>query len=192
MSLTGALPPSSLPSTSACGPTGRTPPSRWQHLGVHGRACGGGHRAGPGRGGRVDLRVDAASRLKKQLRMANSPSARGADSVRAPFGHRWARTTPCGPPPHARVRHHIEQLAEVAVSTRYNAGSIPTPSTGTHHDRRRRRRTHGLDPLSKLHCCIRTMAVVPWCSRTKSGPGIAPSTRLGPRHRGSDLAHDHE
>ena len=67
-----------------------------------------------------------------------------------------------GPAPHARVRHQrcIEQLAEVAVSTRYNESraSTPTPITRT-----RSRSTTCVehapmvwDPLTKLHCCIRT------------------------------------
>ena len=57
--------------------------SRRQHLGVHGRACGGRHRAGPGRGRRPDLRVDAAGRPQEEA-AHGQPLLRdpGPDSVR--------------------------------------------------------------------------------------------------------------
>ena len=97
--------------------------------------------------------------LKKKLRMANlSFGTRGPIQFAAPFGH------PVGSHYAMVARRHmhefgttIEQLAEVAVSTRYNAGFNPdayyqdpitidevlsSPMVW--------------DPLSKLHCCIRS------------------------------------
>ncbi len=97
--------------------------------------------------------------LKKKLRMANlSFGTRGPVQFAAPFGH------PVGSHYAMVARRHmhefgttIEQLAEVAVSTRYNAGFNPdayyrdpitiddvvdAPMVW--------------DPLTKLHCCIRS------------------------------------
>jgi acetyl-CoA acetyltransferase len=97
--------------------------------------------------------------LKKGLRLANlSFGTRGPVQFAAPFGH------PVGSHYAMVARRHmyefgttIEQLAEVAVSTRYNASLNPdayyqdlitiddvvdAPMTW--------------DPLTKLHCCIRT------------------------------------
>ena len=81
---------------------------RRQHLGVHGRARGGGHRAGTGRGRRAHLRVDAAGRPQEEaahgeplLRDPRADAVRGA--VRPPGGVALRHG---GPAPHARVRHH--------------------------------------------------------------------------------------
>ena len=81
---------------------------------------------GPGRGGGADLRVDAAGGPKKKLRMANLSFGTRAHpvlrTVRPPVGSHYAMV--------ARRHMHefgtsIEQLAEVAVSARYNAGFNP-------------------------------------------------------------------
>jgi acetyl-CoA acetyltransferase len=97
--------------------------------------------------------------LKKKLRMANlSFGTRGPVQFAAPFGH------PVGSHYAMAARRHmyeygttIEQLAEIAVQTRYNASLNPdafyqdlitvddvvdAPMVW--------------DPLTKLHCCIRT------------------------------------
>jgi acetyl-CoA acetyltransferase len=97
--------------------------------------------------------------LKKKLRMANlSFGTRGPTQFAAPFGH------PVGSHYAMAARRHmyeygttIEQLAEVAVQTRYNASLNPdayyqdlitiddvvdAPMVW--------------DPLTKLHCCIRS------------------------------------
>ena len=51
----------------------------------------------------------------------------------------------------------IEQLAEIAVSTRYNARTTPTPTTATRsRSTTCRARAMIADPLTKLHCCIRS------------------------------------
>ncbi len=87
--------------------------------------------------------------LKKKLRMANlSFGTRGPVQFAAPFGH------PVGSHYAMVARRHmhefgttIEQLAEVAVSTRYNAGvQSRCVLPRSHHHRRRRRCTNGLGP----------------------------------------------
>ena len=97
--------------------------------------------------------------LKKRLRMANlSFGTRGPIQFDAPFGH------PVGSRYAMAARRHmhefgttIEQLAEIAVSTRYNAGfndqayyrdpiTIDDVLSST----------MTWDPLTKLHCCIRS------------------------------------
>jgi len=97
--------------------------------------------------------------LKKKLRMANlSFGTRGPIQFDAPFGH------PVGSRYAMAARRHmhqygttIEQLAEIAVSTRYNAGLNPIayyqdPITIDDVE------NSGMvwDPLTKLHCCIRS------------------------------------
>ena len=97
--------------------------------------------------------------LKKRLRMANlSFGTRGPIQFDAPFGH------PVGSRYAMAARRHmheygttIEQLAEIAVSTRYNAGfndqayyQDPITIDDVQSS------TMTWDPLTKLHCCIRS------------------------------------
>ena len=97
--------------------------------------------------------------LKKRLRMANlSFGTRGPIQFDAPFGH------PVGSRYAMAARRHmhefgttIEQLAEIAVSTRYNAGfndqayyQDPITIDDVLSS------TMVWDPLTKLHCCIRS------------------------------------
>jgi acetyl-CoA acetyltransferase len=97
--------------------------------------------------------------LKKKLRMANlSFGTRGPSQFAAPFGH------PVGSHYAMVARRHMhefgttmEQLAEVAVSTRYNAGFNPEAFY------REPLTIEGVlaeapiwDPLTKSHCCIRS------------------------------------
>jgi len=97
--------------------------------------------------------------LKKRLRMANlSFGTRGPIQFDAPFGH------PVGSRYAMAARRHmhefgttIEQLAEIAVSTRYNAGfndqayyQEPITIEDVMSS------TMTWDPLTKLHCCIRS------------------------------------
>jgi len=97
--------------------------------------------------------------LKKRLRMANlSFGTRGPIQFDAPFGH------PVGSRYAMAARRHmhefgttIEQLAEIAVSTRYNAGlndqayyQEPITIDDVMSS------TMTWDPLTKLHCCIRS------------------------------------
>jgi len=97
--------------------------------------------------------------LKKRLRMANlSFGTRGPIQFDAPFGH------PVGSRYAMAARRHmhefgttIEQLAEIAVSTRYNAGfndqayyQDPITIDDVLSS------TMTWDPLTKLHCCIRS------------------------------------
>ena len=97
--------------------------------------------------------------LKKGLRMANlSFGTRGPVQFAAPFGH------PVGSHYAMVARRHmyefgttIEQLAEVAVSTRFNAGLNPDAyyrDPITIEDVLDSGMTW--DPLTKLHCCIRS------------------------------------
>jgi acetyl-CoA acetyltransferase len=97
--------------------------------------------------------------LKKKLRMANlSFGTRGPVQFAAPFGH------PVGSHYAMAARRHmhefgttIEQLAEVAVSTRYNASLNPDAyyqDLITIDDVMESTMTW--DPLTKLHCCIRS------------------------------------
>lgn len=97
--------------------------------------------------------------LKKRLRMANlSFGTRGPIQFDAPFGH------PVGSRYALAARRHmyefgttIEQLAEIAVSTRYNAGFNPDAyyrDPITIDDVLTSPMVW--DPLTKLHCCIRS------------------------------------
>ena len=97
--------------------------------------------------------------LKKGLRMANlSFGTRGPLQFAAPFGH------PVGSHYAMVARRHmyefgttIEQLAEVAVSARFNAGLNPDAyyrDPITVEDVLDSGMTW--DPLTKLHCCIRS------------------------------------
>ena len=90
--------------------------------------------------------------LKKGLRMANlSFGTRGPLQFAAPFGH------PVGSHYAMVARRHmhefgttIEQLAEVAVSTRFNAGLNPDAYyRDPHHHRGRRRLRHDLGPADQ-------------------------------------------
>jgi len=101
----------------------------------------------------------ARADLKKGLRRANLAfSSRGPSQYDAPFGHtliaKYAMT--------ARRHMHefgttIEQLAEIAVSTRYNASLNPD---AYYRDLITIDDVAGsgliADPLTKLHCCIRS------------------------------------
>jgi acetyl-CoA acetyltransferase len=97
--------------------------------------------------------------LKKKLRMANlSFGTRGPSQFTAPFGH------PVGSHYAQVARRHmyefgttIEQLAEIAVSTRYNASLNPEAyyqDPITIDDVLNAPMMW--DPLTKLHCCIRS------------------------------------
>jgi acetyl-CoA acetyltransferase len=101
----------------------------------------------------------ARSDLKRRLRSANlSFGTRGPVQFDAPFGHtliaKYAMV--------ARRHMHefdttIEQLAEIAVSTRYNASLNPD---AYHRDPIAIDDVLGsrmiADPLTKLHCCVRS------------------------------------
>lgn len=97
--------------------------------------------------------------LKRKLRTANLTfGGRGPEQFDVPYGHtlisRYAM---------AAMRHMheygttVEQLAEIAVSTRYNASLNPD---ATHRDLLTIDEVQGApmmaDPLTKLHCCIRS------------------------------------
>ena len=125
---------SSWPSTWACGPnwvdsTGHGG-SIWEFMVEHAAAA-----IAQGLVEVVVLTYGSTQRadLKKKLRMANlSFGTRGPIQFAAPFGH------PVGSHYAMVARRHmhefgttIEQLAEVAVSARYNAGFNPEPTTGT-------------------------------------------------------------
>jgi acetyl-CoA acetyltransferase len=97
--------------------------------------------------------------LKKKLRMANlSFGTRGPSQFAAPFGH------PVGSHYAMTARRHMhefgttmEQLAEVAVSARYNAGFNPEAyyrDPITIEDVLAEKPIW--DPLTKSHCCIRS------------------------------------
>src|ERR1035438_3192210 len=97
--------------------------------------------------------------LKKKLRMANlSFGTRGPIQFAAPFGH------PVGSHYAMSARRHmhefgttIEQLAEIAVSARYNAGFNPDAyyrDPITVEDVQSSKMI--ADPFTKLHCCIRS------------------------------------
>ena len=160
MSLTGALPPVELAEYLGIRPnwvdsTGHGG-SIWEFMVEHAAAA-----IAQGLVEVVVLTYGSTQRadLKKKLRMANlSFGTRGPIQFAAPFGH------PVGSHYAMVARRHmhefgtsLEQLAEVAVSTRYNAGFNPdayyqdpitidevlsSPMVW--------------DPLSKLHCCIRS------------------------------------
>ena len=86
----------------------------------------------------------------------------------------------------------IEQLAEIAVSTRYNASLNPDAyyrDPITIEDVQSSRMI--ADPLTKLHCCIRSDgggAIVLTPEERARDLRLAPG--LGARHRRGHLAHD--
>jgi acetyl-CoA acetyltransferase len=102
----------------------------------------------------------ARADLKKKLRTANLAfSSRGPSQFESPWGHtliaKYAMT--------ARRHMHeygttIEQLANIAVDTRYNAGLNPEGAFYTDpitvEDVQNERMI--ADPFTKLHCCIRS------------------------------------
>ncbi len=97
--------------------------------------------------------------LKRRLRTANLAfSARGPGQFEAPFGHSLIAKYAMSARRHmVEFGTTIEQLAEIAVSTRYNASLNPDayytdPITidDVQNDRMM------ADPLTKLHCCIRS------------------------------------
>ncbi len=97
--------------------------------------------------------------LKRRLRTANlSFGTRGPIQFDAPFGHPVAARYAMA----ARRHFHeygttIEQLAEIAVSTRYNASFNPQAyyrDPITIDDVQSSKMI--ADPLTKLHCCIRS------------------------------------
>ena len=183
MSLTGALPPVELAEYLGIRPnwvdsTGHGG-SIWEFMVEHAAAAiaqglvevGGAH-----------LRLDPRADLKKKLRMANlSFGHAGPIQFAAPFGH------PVGSHYAMVARRHmhefgtsLEQLAEVAVSTRYNAGLNPDayyqdPITID-------------DVLTPRWCGTRCpsctaasapTAVAPSSSPTRNGPATAPRRRYG-------------
>jgi acetyl-CoA acetyltransferase len=160
MSLTGALPPVELAEYLGLRPnwvdsTGHGG-SIWEFMVEHAAAA-----IAQGLVEVVVLTYGSTQRadLKKKLRMANlSFGTRGPTQFSAPFGH------PVGSHYAMVARRHmyefgttIEQLAEVAVSTRYNAGLNPDAfyrDPITIDDVVNAPMVW--DPLTKLHCCIRT------------------------------------
>jgi acetyl-CoA acetyltransferase len=160
MSLTGALPPVELAEYLGLRPnwvdsTGHGG-SIWEFMVEHAAAA-----VALGLVEVVVLTYGSTQRadLKKKLRMANlSFGTRGPAQFAAPFGH------PVGSHYAMVARRHmyefgttIEQLAEVAVSARYNAGLNPDAyyqDPITIDDVVNAPMVW--DPLTKLHCCIRS------------------------------------
>ena len=160
MSLTGALPPVELAEYLGLRPnwvdsTGHGG-SIWEFMVEHAVAA-----IAQGLVEVVVLTYGSTQRadLKKKLRMANlSFGTRGPIQFAAPFGH------PVGSHYAMVARRHMhefgttmEQLSEVAVSARYNAGFNPEAyyrDPITIDDVM----NSGIvwDPLTKLHCCIRS------------------------------------
>jgi len=103
--------------------------------GGDGRACLRRHCYGSRRRRCHGLRVDDACGSQAQGAQAISRRLAWPDAVRRAFGHaliaKYAMST-------RRHMHEfgttIEQLAEIAVSARHNAGLNPTRITGPHHD----------------------------------------------------------
>jgi acetyl-CoA acetyltransferase len=160
MSLTGALPPVELAEYLGLRPdwvdsTGHGG-SSWEFMLEHAAAA-----IAQGLVEVVVLTYGSTQRadLKKKLRMANlSFGTRGPLQFAAPFGH------PVGSHYAMVARRHmhefgttIEQLAEVAVSARHNAGLNPD---AYYRDPITIDDVLGSpmmwDPLTKLHCCIRS------------------------------------
>ena len=123
------------------------------------RARRGGHRPGADRHSPALLRVDVVRRSETQV-ADGQPLLRqpGPYPVRIPLrAHPDRQARHVGPAPHGRVGTTIEQLAEIAVSTRYNAGLNPDAyyrDPITIEDVQTSRMI--ADPLTKLHCCIRS------------------------------------
>jgi acetyl-CoA acetyltransferase len=160
MALTGALPPIELAEYLGLRPD-------WVDSTGHGGSiweCMVEHAAAALAQGLVEVVVltygsTQRADLKKKLRMANlSFGTRGPIQFAAPFGH------PVGSHYAMVARRHmhefgttLEQLAEVAVSARHNAGLNPDAyyrDPITIDDVLNAPMVW--DPLSKLHCCIRT------------------------------------
>jgi acetyl-CoA acetyltransferase len=97
--------------------------------------------------------------LKRRLRTANLAfSARGPGQFDAPYGHSLIAKYAMSARRHMiEFDTTIEQLAEIAVSTRYNASLNPEAfytERITIDDVQNERMM--ADPLTKLHCCIRS------------------------------------
>ena len=184
MSLTGALPPVELAEYLGLRPnwvdsTGHGG-SIWEFMVEHAAAA-----IAQGLVEVVVLTYGSTQRadLKKKLRMANlSFGTRGPIQFAAPFGH------PVGSHYAMVARRHmhefgttIEQLAEVAVSTRYNAGLNPDAfyrDPITIDDVRRR--ADGVGPAdASCTAASAPTAAAPSCSPTRSGPAIAPRRPSG-------------
>ena len=134
--------------------------------------------------------------LKRRTRSANLYFGnRGPAQFDAPFGHTLIAK-------HAMsARRHmyefgttIEQLAEIAVSARYNAGLNPLAyyrDPITIEDVQSSRMI--ADPFTKLHCCIRSDgggAIV--LTSEERARDCAEHARVGARSRRGDLAHHDE
>ncbi len=138
----------------------------------------------------------ARADLKARRRSANlSFGTRGPVQFDAPFGHTLIAKYAMAAQRHMHeFGTTIEQLAEIAVSTRYNASLNPEAfyqDPITIDDVQNERMM--ADPLTKLHCCIRSDgggAVVltseERAPRSPQGPGV------GAGHRRDDVAHDDE
>jgi acetyl-CoA acetyltransferase len=160
MSLTGALPPVELAEYLGLRPdwvdsTGHGG-SSWEFMLEHAAAA-----IAQGLVEVVVLTYGSTQRadLKKKLRMANlSFGTRGPLQFAAPFGH------PVGSHYAMVARRHmhefgttIEQLAEIAVSARYNAQFNPDAYYRDPISIEDVNRAPMIaDPLTKLHCCIRS------------------------------------
>ena len=188
MSLTGALPPIELAEYLGIRPnwvdsTGHGG-SIWEFMVEHAAAA-----IAQGLVEVVVLTYGSTQRadLKKKLRMANlSFGTRGPIQFAAPFGH------PVGSHYAMVARRHmhefgttIEQLAEVAVSTRYNAGLNPDAyyqDPITIDDVRRRADGVGpADQAALLHPHRRRRRHRP--DPRGAGPRLRQGARLGARHR---------
>ena len=134
--------------------------------------------------------------LKARRRGSNlSFGGRGPVQFDAPFGHALIAKYAMA----ARRHMHefgttIEQLAEIAVSTRYNASHNPEAyyrDPITIDDVQSSRMI--ADPLTKLHCCIRSDgggAIV--LTSEERARDLREEAGVGARHRRGDVAHDDE
>ncbi len=167
------------------------------HVGVHGRAR---DRRDPRRSrrGRRARRTGRrrAPISRRRRRTANLGfGGRGPIQFDVPFGHSLISKYAMATRRHMyRVRHDVEQLAEIAVSTRYNAGFNPEafyrdPITIDEVNSSRMM----ADPLTKLHCCIRSDgggAVV--LTTEERARDLRQETGVGARHGRGVEPHDDE
>ena len=140
-------------------------------------------QAGPRRGRRPRLRLDDAGRPEEgpAARQPQLRHPRARSQFDAPYGHTLIAKYAMA----ARRHMHefgttIEQLAEIAVSARYNAGLNPDAyyrDPITIDDVQSAPMI--ADPFTTLHCCIRSDGGGAVVSRARSGPATAPRRRCG-------------
>ena len=130
----------------------------WEFMVEHAAAAIHGR---PRRGRRARLRLDHPRRpqARRRTRQPRRSAPAGPVQFDAPYGHALiAKYAMADAPAHARVRHdHRAAGRDRGVDPLQRRRSTPTPTTATRSPSTTcSRRAMIADPLTKLHCCIRS------------------------------------